>query len=93
MQQRRKRNQNGCGNSKQIALRMPQHEMQRHEQICAEKKMTRATLAYLAYKAGLPLVIKNQSNPAASLNTGRPQGSDTLPDAGTSFYSHALKTA
>lgn len=87
MTARRKRNANGVVR-RQIGLRLPAAELQHHEAICSKHDLTNSALAYSAYKAGLPLVMKSLKS-ASSL--ADPQGAVSSP-SGTSFYSSAVKT-
>lgn len=69
-QRKLKRNAPGVVKEKPIALRLRPEELAFHEQLCEAHSLAKSTLAYDAYKAGLPLVTG--LNSASSL--ADPQG-------------------
>lgn len=82
-QRKPKRNAYGVVKEKPIALRLPPAELAIHEEYCEANSLAKSTLAYDAYKAGLPLVapgLVSASSPAD------PQGAAGSP-SGTSFNS------
>lgn len=75
------RNPAGLATKKPIALRLTPEDRAEAERIAAKLHVSKSLLAYRAYRAGLPIVMKQSSSPAGNGTAGLCSGEATLPAA------------
>lgn len=75
------RNHAGLATKKPIALRMTPSDRAEAGRISEKLGVSMSLLAYRAYRAGLPIVMKQSSSPADNGTAGLCSGEATLPAA------------